>query len=186
MVQPTKYAKKWIIACNIAISMIVVICIIIGVCEILAYMPPKNLKESTGTIAEFQQQDEEWYDFIIGGGHSTGNYFNITFEDGTYFQSTGISYENINRELFEKITVGEEIKITYDSSWNRPNRIYAIEYNGVNYLPIDDVLAGYEDTAKSMNIVGAITISLSIVIGGIGLFIANYKYRKRKVQNKKS
>lgn len=181
MVQPVvkKYTKKWIIACNVAISMIVAICIIIGVCTILSYEPPKNLKETIGTIAKFKQRDEEWYDYI---GGPTGNYFNVTFEDGTFFEAKGISYDNIDRELFDKITVGKEIKITYNSSWSRPNRIYAIEYNGVDYLRLDDVLAGYEDTAKIMNVVGAIVIALPIVVGGIGLFIVNYKYRKKKVQ----
>lgn len=182
MTQPAvkKYTKKRIIACDFAISMIIAICTVIGICTILAYMPPKNLQEATGMIAKYKQRDEEWYDYIGGGG--TGTYFSVTFEDGTFFEAKGISYDNIDRELFEKISVGEEIKITYDFSFSRPNRIYAIEYNGVNYLLLYDVLAGYEETAKTMNIVGSITIVLSVVVGGIGLFIVNYKYRKKKVQ----
>ena len=175
-----EYLKKWIIACNIAISMIVAIFTIFGICTIFAYMPPKNLQETTGIIASYKQHDTEWYDYI--GGFGTGSYMNVTFEDDTFFEAKGISYDNINRELFEIISVGEEIKIIYNSSFGRPNHIYAIEYNGVNYLLVDDVLGDYKESAKTMNLVGLITIVSAVVMGGIGLFFVNYKYRKKKTQ----
>lgn len=181
MTQPTVkiYSKQWITACNIAISMTVIICVVIGLFVSLAYRRPKNLQEAVGNIASFRQHDKEWYDYI---GGATGNYFNVTLEDGTFFEATGIAYNNINRELFEKIRPGEEIKLTYSHGFGRPNRIYAIEYNGINYLPLDDVLAKYENEYKGRHIAGIVVIVLSVVAGGAGLFIVNYKYRKKAFQ----
>lgn len=175
------FTRQWIIACNIAISMTVLICVVIGLFISLAYRRPNNLQEVTGNIASFRQHDKEWYDYI---GGSTGSYLYITFEDGMFFEAKGIAYNNIDRELFETIRIGEEIKITYNSSWSRPNRIYAIEYKGVNYLLLDDVLAQYENEHKSSFIAGLIIIVVSVLAGGVGLFIVNYKYRKNSLQNR--
>lgn len=152
---------------------------VIGLFIGLTYRRPKNLQEATGNIASFKKRDKEWYDYI---GGSTGNFFNVTFEDGTFFEAKGIAYNNIDRELFEKIRIGEEIKITYSSGFFRPNRIYAIEYNGINYLRSNDVLAQYENEYKDCLIIGIIIIVLSVVTGGVGLFIVNYKYKKKRFQ----
>lgn len=181
MSQPTVkiFTKQWIIACNIAISMTVLICVVIGLFISLAYRRPNNLQELTGNIASFRQHDAEWYDYI---GGSTGSYLYVTLKDGTFFEAKGIAYNNIDRELFERIHLGKEIKITYSSGIGRPNRIYAIEYDGINYLPLDDVLAQYENEYKGLNIVGITVIALSVVAGGVGLFMVNYKYRKKRSQ----
>lgn len=175
-----KLIRNRIVAFDIFICMGVGFCIIFGLFLLFAYNI-NNLKDITGTIAKFDQHDKEWYDYI---GGSTGSYLYITFEDGTFFEAKGIAYNNIDRELFETIRIGEEIKITYNSSWSRPNRIYAIEYNGVNYLLLDDVLAQYENEHKSSFIAGLIIIVVSVLAGGVGLFIVNYKYRKNSLQNR--
>ena len=174
-----KFTKNRLVAFNVMICMIVAICFVIGMCTIFAHEPPKDLKEVTGTIAEFNQYDDNWTDAYFG----ISSYFDIRFEDGRFFKATGISYDNINRELFKKIQVGEEIKITYSSSFSTPNRIYAIEYNGVDYLLLDDVLKSYANEAKTSHITGAIIIGVSVVAGGVALFVVNWKHRKKNIQN---
>ncbi len=173
-----KYRKKRLIAFVSFIGIFVVFCIIIGLVFILSYRQPKNLQETTGTIAEVKQHDKEWYDDIYGG---TGAYLKIWLTDERYFEATGISYDNIDRELFENISVGEEITITYTSKPGGLNRIYAIEYNGVNYMLKGDVLDDFEDTSKTMTIVGAIIIAVSVIVGNVLLSIVCYKYKKKRL-----
>jgi len=170
-----KLVQNRLLAVKILICMVVVFCVVMGVVFIVSYAQPKNLQETTGIIAKFEQRDREWYDYI---GSPTGNEFNVTFEDGAYFEATGICYDNIDKELFEKIRVGEEIKLIYDYSWGRPNRIYSIDYNGVNYLMLDNVLAQYKNEHKNLLVYGIVIISVSVAAGGVGLFIVNYKNKK--------
>ncbi len=170
-----EFKKNGLICFNIIIFFIVFFCFISGFVFLFSYKKPDNLKETTGIIAKVKQYDKQWYDYF---GGVTGSYFNVTFEDGTYFEATGICYDNINRELFELVKIGEEIKITYNSSFTKPNRIYSIEYNGVNYLSLDDVLTCYENEAKSARIQGAIMICVSVA-GCVVLFLVNYRHRKK-------
>ena len=137
-----KLTKNRLVAFNILICMVVVTCIVYGLISLLSYQQPENLQEVTGTVAEFKQRDEQWYDFIGGGGKNS--FFDVRFEDGTLYQATGISYDNIDRELFDKLSIGDEITLTYSARWSGPNRIFAIKYNGDNYLLLDDVLTIYE------------------------------------------
>lgn len=171
-----KMKKKRLIVINILICIVSIFFAVLGVVFATSYRLPKNLKEATGTISEYNQQGKEWYDYI---GSPTGNYFNVIFEDGTFFEAKGISYDNIDLKLYEEIKVGEEIKITYNSKWSKPNQIFAIEYNGVNYLLVDDVLSQYENEHRSWLIAGIIIIVASVTAGGVGLFFVNYKYRKK-------
>lgn len=175
-----KLTQNRFLALNILIIIVVVFCVVIGVVLFFSYQQPKNLQQATGIIAKFEQRDKEWYDYI---GSSSGNEFNVTFEDGTYFEATGIAYDNIDRKLFEIICVGEEIKITYDYSWSRPNRIYSIEYKGVNYLMLDNVLTQYRTEHKGSLIEGVIIVVVSVVLGCVGLCIVNYK-NKKSLQNR--
>ncbi len=170
-----EFKKNGLICFNILICIIVFFCAISGFCFLFSYKKPDNLKETTGIIAKVKQYDKQWYDYF---GGVTGSYFNVTFEDGTYFEATGICYDNIDRELFELARTGEEIKITYNSSFTRPNRIYSIEYDGVNYLSLNDVLTCYENEAKISRIEGSIMICVSVVCG-VALFLVNYKHRKK-------
>ncbi len=170
----SEFKKNGLICFNIIIFFIVFFCFISGFVFLFSYEKPDNLKETTGIIAKLEQYDEKWYDCIVG---TSGSYFNIMFEDGTYFEATGICYDNIDRKLFELVKIGEEIKITYNSSFTKPNRIYSIEYNGVTYLSLDDVLICYENEAPSAHIQGVIMISVSVV-GCVVLFLVNYRHRK--------
>ncbi len=172
-----KYRKKRLIAFIVLIGIFVVVCVITGLIFILSYRQPKNLQETTGTIAEVKQHDKEWYDYIGGG---TGAYLKIRLTDGRFFEATGISYDNIDRMLFENIGIGEEIKITYNSD-TTVNRIYAIEYSGVNYMLKGDVLDDLEDTSKTMTIIGATIIAVSVTAGIVTLSIVCYKYKKKRL-----
>ncbi len=173
-----RYMKKRLIAFIAIIGIIVVSCMIIGSIFIFSYRLPKNLDETTGTIAEVEQHDKEWYDHIGGG---TGAYLKIRLDDGRFFEAIGISYDNIDRELFDNISVGDQIKITYAARLGGRNRIFSIEYNGVEYLSKDEVLEDLKDSSKTMTIVGAIIIALSVIVGGILLFLVCNKYRNKRL-----
>lgn len=175
-----KLTKNRLIAVNILICMAVAFCIVFGLISIFSYAQPKNLQKATGNIAKFEQHDTQWYDYI---GGVTGSYLRITFEDGTYFEATGICYDNIDRKLFEIAGIGEEIEITYEQSFTRPNRIYAIEYDGDNYLFIDDVLRSYKNESKTSQMTGGILIGVSVIVGGVIIFIVNYRHGKKNSEN---
>lgn len=171
-----KYSKQWIFACNFAIVMAALIAIAIGLFVCFAYRDTKNLREATGRIVTFKQYDADFLDAAVG----RGSYFNIKLEDGTFYEAKGIAYDHIDRQLFETVRVGEEIKLTYSRGATRPNRIYAIEYGGKTYLSADVVLPLYEKESRKTTVAGAAVITLSGVSAAVGLGIVNYKYEKNK------
>lgn len=171
-----KYSKRWILACNLAIVMAALIAIAIGLFVCFAYRDIKNLKETTGKISGFKQYDADFTDAIVG----RGSHFNVTLQDGTFFEAKGIAYDNIDRALFEKISVGEEITLTYSHGVTRPNRIYAIEYGGKEYLSVEVVLPLYEKKDGSSTVTGAVIIALSGASAIAGLAVVNCRYSKKK------
>lgn len=139
---------------------------------------PKNLKEATGIISEFKHYEKKWYDYI--SSNSKGPYFCVRLEDGSFFETTGISYSQIDMELFDNLSIGEEIKIIYEEEKPMsPDKIYAIEYNGKTYLSLDNVLDEFEDNAKTAHIVCPIAIIVIIAVAGILIFF-NYKHNKKR------
>ena len=170
--------KKRMICVNVFIIIAISISLTIGLWLAFSNRRPKNLEETTGIIAEFHQRDEHWYDYLLGG--SSLPPFDIRFEDSSYFEATGIAYENIDRQLFEDLKVGDEITITHDSGgfW-RPDRIYAIEYHGRTYSSLEEVLSGYENNTRGWSAFGLTLAALSVPIGGIALLVFNYRWRKK-------
>lgn len=161
---------------NVLIIFIIVVLVAVSLIATFSYGAPKSLDEATGTIANYKQRDGEWYDAFF----NNSAYFNVTFKDGSFFEAKGVSYNNIDRSLFENLRVGEEIKITYeDGGFSSPNRIYAIEYNGKVYLSLDEVLIEYDHDAKGMRVLGLTITGFLIVTGGFGLFVFNYTTRKK-------
>ena len=155
-----------------------VLVIILCVSCITAYRQPKNLKETTGTIKEFKQHEPDWLDYIFS---NSGAYLRIWLDDSSYFETSGISYKNINKELFDKISVGSEIKITYDSKLGRANLIYSLEYEGAEYMPLNAVLDGFRENSKIMTAVGVSVLCVSVVVGGVLMLIFGYKYKKSQI-----
>ncbi len=164
--------KNRFVAFNVLIAIALLFVLVISLIFIFSYQQPTGLKQQTGVVSKFDQYDEKWYDNIFG--NSKGSYFNVRFEDNSYFEATGICYENIDRELFEKIQVGEEITITYFEKSGGLRKICAIEYKGETYLSLDDVLNEYTQSEQVAHIVGPMIIALSMLAGTI-LFIINYK-----------
>ena len=158
---------------NILIIVLSLCCLLVGVMEIFAYQQPESLKEATGTVQKFNQRDEKWYDYIFGGT-SSGSYFNVTFEDGSYFEATGICYDNIDRALFGNLKSGKQITVTYDEAFGRPYRIYAIKYENRDYLILNDVLSDFQQEEKLGKSIGIILIALSLTAGTL-LLIVNYR-----------
>ena len=160
---------------NILIIIFLFLFIILGLIGTFAYQQPTNLKEATGIIQDYKQHEGKWYDNIFG--NSKGSYFKVKFEDDSFFESTGICYDNIDKTLFEKIKIGDCITIIYNEESGRPDRIYAIKYNGKDYLLLEDSLNGFKQTERIMHIFGPSISVLSIVVGLI-LFAINYKKNK--------
>ncbi len=169
--------KNRFVAFNVLIAIALLFVIVISLIFTFAYQPPTDLKRKTGVISKFNQYADKWYDHIFG--NSKGSYFDVRFEDDAYFEATGICYENIDRELFEKIQVGEEITVIYFEKSGGLKKICAIEYMGKTYLSLNSVLNEYTQSEQVAHIVWPIIIALSMLAGTI-LFIINYKKNRGK------
>lgn len=168
---------------NIIITIVTILFLIIGFCMTFAYeLPDKSeIKTVTGIIADFKQRDKKWYDYLFRG--TGGSYFKLWLSDDSFYEATGINYDNIDRKLYEIITNDTEITISYiDNGWVSPNDIVSIEYKGVYYLKLTDIIEDYEKNNKIMKIVGPSIICLTS-LSAIVLYIFNYKKNKLKKQN---
>ena len=163
---------------NILIALPLIFILLFSVWFMFTYRKPKDFQTQTGVISEFKEFEEQWYHDVLPGGQG-GSFFNVRFEDETFFKATGICYDYIDKALFDDIRVGEEITITYFEPWTGPKRIFGIEYNGKTYLVLDEVLKEYEDNDIIANIVGLTVIAVSIT-AAVVLFILNYKKKRKR------
>ena len=169
--------KNRFAAFNILIAIALLFVLVLSSIFTFTYQQPTGLKQQTGIVSKFNQYDEKWYDNIFG--NSKGSYFDVRFEDNSYFEATGICYDKIDRRLFEELQIGEEITITYFEKNGGLRKICALEYNGETYLSLNDVLNEYNKNEKTAHIVGPTIMVLSISVGVV-LFIVNYKKNRRK------
>ena len=169
--------KNRFVAFNILIAIALLLVLAIGLMCTFSFQQPKELKHQTGVVAKFNQYDEKWYDNIFG--KSKGSYFDVRFEDNSYFEATGICYDNIDRRLFEELQIGKELTITYFEKSGGLRKICALEYNGETYLSRNDVLNEYSKNEKTAHIVGSTIMALSISVGAL-LFVVNYKKNRGK------
>ena len=168
--------KNKFMAFNVLIASVLLFVLVSTLILTFAYPQPTDLKQQTGVISKFNQYDEKWYDKIFG---TTGSYFDVRFEDDSYFEATGICYDNIDRRLFEELQIGEELTITYFEKSGGLRKICALEYNGETYLSFNDVLNEYSKNEKIAHIVGPTIMALSISVGAL-LFVVNYKKNRGK------
>ena len=164
--------QKRFLSYNVLITMACLLAITISLMLTFAYQQPAGLEHQTGKVLSFNQRDEKWYDAFFD--RSAGSYFHIWLEDGSYYEVTGICYDNINRELFDDVQVGGSIAVTYFEKSGGLRKIYALEYNGKTYLLLDDVLSEFSQNEKTAHIVGPTMLVLS-VLAGIILFVVNYR-----------
>ena len=169
--------KNRFVAFNILIAIALLLVLAIGLMCTFSFQQPKELEQQTGVVAKFNQYDEKWYDNIFG--NSKGSYFDVRFEDNSYFEATGICYDNIDRRLFADLQIGKEITITYFEKSGGLRKICALEYNGETYLSLNDVLNEYSKNEKTAHIVGPTIMALSISVGAL-LFVVNYKKNRGK------
>ena len=169
--------KNRFTAFNILIAIALLVVLALSLIFTFAYKQPTGLKQQTGVVLKFDQYDEKWYDNIFE--NSKGSYFNVRLEDNSYFEATGICYDNIDRRLFENLQKGEEITITYFEKSAGLRKICALEYNGETYLTLSDVLNEYSKNERIAHIVGPTIMVLSISVGAL-LFIVNYKKNRGK------
>ena len=165
----TKYKSNNILI--IVFSLFLIFAAIIG---IFSYStPPTDLKETTGIIQSYQQYDTQWYDHLFSD--SEHSYFRVWLENDAFFEATGISYNEIDRALFDELKNGEEITLIYqDYGQISPNKIHAIRYHGKDYLLLDDVFEVYEQNARTIPIFCSVIIAFSAVTGTV-LLILNRK-----------
>ena len=155
--------------------------IIITLCLCLIFMGgyPSKIKTRTGIISKYDHYEKKWYDDYLPG--TTYSYFNIEFEDGIFFQATGISYDNIDKELFDNLLIGEEITITYFKD-NNKKMMCSIKFKDKTYLDLKKVMQEYKENEKFSLILWPSVIVATFFIAII-LFIINY-IRNYKKQNK--
>lgn len=172
-----KRSKRKQIGVNVLIGIGVAACVALGLFSLSAYRPPKKMRQVTGTIAKVKHYD---VGRLASFCNDMNPYFRIWLADDSFFEVRGISYDKTDRALYENIRVGEEITITYNADFGSAKAVWEIEYNGVKYLQREVVFAAYEKERKGFKIFGAILIAVSVAAGGIGLFIVNYRYLRRK------
>ena len=169
--------KNRFVAFNILIAIALLLVLVLSLIFTFSYRQPTGLKQQTGIVSKFNQYDEKWYDNIFG--NSKGSYFDVRLEDKSYFEATGICYDNIDRRLFEELQIGKELTITYFEKSGGLRKICALEYNGETYLSLNDVLNEYSKNEKTAHIVGSTIMALSISVGAL-LFVVNYKKNRGK------
>ena len=163
-------------AINIVIVMVGLGVIIFSVCSMLAYRNPSKLEETTGAVAKFEQRERDWLDSAANTG---APYFRVWFEDGSYYEATGIFYNNIDKQLFQSLTTGSEITLTYVTRVGAPKRIYGITYNGATYLYTSDILRDLANERAKTYPYSIVAIVATVVVG-VGLFIWNFKRNRQK------
>jgi len=151
-----------------------------GILFVTSSTQPEDFRTHTGTVAEFSWHDERWYEgFLSNSGASR---FTVRLEDGSYYEATGVFYDQIDRELFSTLSPGKEIEISYHvDSW-RPNKICGILYQGQAYLSCEDTLDSYYASSSTRH-----TIGLVLIIAGGIMYVAGVvcccKYIKRRKGN---
>ncbi len=135
--------------------------VFLGLIMTFAYQQPTDLIQTTGIVKEYRCYEEKWYDDFLG--NSKGTYFSIRFEDGSYFEATGICHDLIDHSLLEDLQVGEEITLTHDPVSGGLEKIYAIEHNGKKYLSTDDVFESFAEARKWAHIAGPIILAIGFL-----------------------
>ena len=99
---------------NLLITIFTILSIIIALIGTFNYELPDidEIKTVTGIISKYNQKDQQWYDAFFDAG-GTNSYFNVRLSDNSFYEATGICYDNMDRSLYDVITVGEEITIRY-------------------------------------------------------------------------
>lgn len=163
-------------AINIVIVMVGLGVIVFSVWSMLAYLNPSKLEETTGAVAKFEQRERDLFDSVA---NTSAPYFRVWFEDGLYYEATGICYNNINNRLFDDLTEGNEITLTYAARVGASKRIYGITYNGETYLFTSDVLRDLGNERAKTYPYSIVAIVATVVVG-VALFIWNFKRNRQK------
>ena len=168
----TKYS-----AFNVLITAGLAISIAFGLLLTFAYEIPTDFEQKSGTVANFDQFDEKWYHTLFG--YTQGSHFEVEFTDGSYFEATGICYDCIDVTLFEQLQKGDQMKLIYHDDSISPNRIYAIEYMGKEYLALDDVEAEFLKN-QSISYVAGPCLMGACAVAAVVFYVVNYQKNKKK------
>ena len=153
--------KNKFVGYNILISLSMFLSVLFGLIGTFSYETPKNINISTGTIENYKHNEAKWYDIILGGSRRSS--LNITLKDETFYTATGISYDKIDKIIYDHLDVGNEITIIYeDRGILSPSQILGIEYNDITYLDVEAVLKEYNDNDKIWKTIGPIFIIIII------------------------
>jgi hypothetical protein len=160
---------------NILITVALLCFLAVGLLFTFAYDSPKQgeVKTATGTVEKFKWREDEWYDYLFGG--SASPYFRLWLTDDSFYEATGMYYDNVDKALYEILQSGEEITVGYiDNGWVSPNDLVSIEYKGVCYLRFTDILEDFEKSNKTGKIVGLYIIGVACVFA-TAFYILNFK-----------
>ena len=142
---------------------------------------PPELTTAKGTIVSIEHHDRTDPDALDYITNDTSSYLDVKLSDGGAYRAIGIRYDNIDRELFDVLNVGSEIKLIYEDRGfgGGIDIIYGIEYYGKTYLSSDDALSDLKSERKITVITCSVIIGALTILAGVGVFF-NYRKFKRK------
>ncbi len=142
---------------------------------------PPELTTAKGTIVSIKHHDRTDPDALEYITNDTSSYLDVKLSDGGAYRAIGIRYDNIDRELFDVLNVGSEIKLIYEDRGfgGGIDIIYGIEYYGKTYLSSDDALSDLKSERKITVITCSVIIGALTILAGVGVFF-NYRKFKRK------
>lgn len=145
------------------------------------YDPPRKLKTATGTIADFKyEKDLDVVDHMVG----SGTYLYVTLDDGSFFKTSGISFNLLNKELLDELAKEQEITVTYhDKGYFSNDVIYGIDYREKKYLDPQAVIDKMKEESKTAHILFPCLIGVATVIAGGLIFLCYVKIKRKKLKN---
>lgn len=141
-----------------------------------------ELKTTTGIVASFKDHNRTAPDVIDHLLNDTASYLNIKLTNGESYRAGGVSYQNIDRELFTVLAVGGEIKLIYEDQGfgGGMDRIYGIEYGGKEYLTVDAALDDLKSDRRITVIVCSVIMSVLTLLVIAWVIFNYFKFRKKK------
>lgn len=177
----SKIREKPFLTLCIVITVVYLACVGTLVACMFSYAPPSELNVATGLVIKYNYDDDT---NIIDQMVNSSTFFNVTLDDGSFYEARGINFNNIDKDLFNDIKAGTEMTVTYqDRGFSAPNRIFGIAYNGKTYLNQNDVLADLSDERKTAHIVFPTLIGVVTIIAVGLILLCNKKFNKKQINN---
>lgn len=150
---------------------------------------PDRLYTATGVVAETKHHEKSTpniIDFIFA--YSDTAYFDVRFEDGSFFHTVGINYDHLDKIRLSDLSVGTEITVLYDKKgfFSGPDILYGIECNGITYLDSEVVLSETQRNNREISTGCWIALGVLTAVAGIAVAIAYPKTKRLAAERNNS